>query len=125
MAERVEEIEEALNVELHLHLSQPPTPTLTPTEINQLFSNASDKHPLRPYLDYVGFLYQRMDPLPEQERFELGYRDFLQSPLQVFFLCLLLSCIIFPLVISFLNLYLVEILQSMEVGLAFSLSGTT
>ncbi|KAF3446026.1 hypothetical protein FNV43_RR11204 [Rhamnella rubrinervis] len=39
-------------------------------------------HPLRPYLDYVGYLYQRMDPLPEQERFELGYRDFLQSPLQ-------------------------------------------
>uniref|UniRef100_A0A6M2EL43 Protein arginine N-methyltransferase n=1 Tax=Populus davidiana TaxID=266767 RepID=A0A6M2EL43_9ROSI len=40
------------------------------------------RHPLRPYLDYVGFLFQRMDPLPEQERFELGYRDFLQSPLQ-------------------------------------------
>ncbi|KAL2637605.1 hypothetical protein AAZX31_06G072300 [Glycine max] len=42
----------------------------------------SQRHPLRPYLDYVGYLYQRMDPLPEQERFELGYRDFLQSPLQ-------------------------------------------
>ncbi|KAI4337395.1 hypothetical protein L6164_015819 [Bauhinia variegata] len=42
----------------------------------------SQKHPLRPYLDYVAYLYQRMDPLPEQERFELGYRDFLQSPLQ-------------------------------------------
>ncbi|KAG9450145.1 hypothetical protein H6P81_010110 [Aristolochia fimbriata] len=40
------------------------------------------KHSLRCYLDYVAFLYQRMDPLPEQERFELGYRDFLQSPLQ-------------------------------------------
>ncbi|KAF5936430.1 hypothetical protein HYC85_027559 [Camellia sinensis] len=40
------------------------------------------RHPLRPYLDYVAYLYQRMDPLPEQERFELGYRDFLQSPLQ-------------------------------------------
>ncbi|XP_048331972.1 protein arginine N-methyltransferase 1.5 [Ziziphus jujuba] len=39
-------------------------------------------HPLRPYLDYIAYLYQRMDPLPEQERFELGYRDFLQSPLQ-------------------------------------------
>ncbi|XP_031374612.1 protein arginine N-methyltransferase 1.5 isoform X2 [Punica granatum] len=39
-------------------------------------------HPLRVYLDYVGYLYQKMDPLPEQERFELGYRDFLQSPLQ-------------------------------------------
>ncbi|KAG5031024.1 hypothetical protein JHK85_015006 [Glycine max] len=30
----------------------------------------SQRHPLRPYLDYVGYLYQRMDPLPEQERFE-------------------------------------------------------
>ncbi|XP_037494442.1 protein arginine N-methyltransferase 1.5 [Jatropha curcas] len=40
------------------------------------------RHPLRSYLDYVGYLFQRMDPLPEQERFELGYRDFLQSPLQ-------------------------------------------
>jgi protein arginine N-methyltransferase 5 len=40
------------------------------------------KHPIRSYLDYVGYLYQKMDPLPEQERFELGYRDFLQSPLQ-------------------------------------------
>ncbi|XP_057957491.1 protein arginine N-methyltransferase 1.5 [Malania oleifera] len=40
------------------------------------------RHPLRPYLDYIAYLYQRMDPLPEQERFELGYRDFLQSPLQ-------------------------------------------
>ncbi|KAL1300919.1 hypothetical protein HN51_045546 [Arachis hypogaea] len=40
------------------------------------------RHALRPYLDYVGYLYQKMDPLPEQERFELGYRDFLQSPLQ-------------------------------------------
>ncbi|XP_074334403.1 protein arginine N-methyltransferase 5 isoform X2 [Apium graveolens] len=40
------------------------------------------RHPLRPYLDYVGYLYQRMDVLSEQERFELGYRDFLQSPLQ-------------------------------------------
>ncbi|XP_068639169.1 protein arginine N-methyltransferase 5-like [Aristolochia californica] len=40
------------------------------------------RHSLRCYLDYVAFLYQRMDPLSEQERFELAYRDFLQSPLQ-------------------------------------------
>ncbi|KAF6160040.1 hypothetical protein GIB67_033124 [Kingdonia uniflora] len=39
--------------------------------------------PLRSYLDYIGHLYQRMDPLPEQERFELSYRDFLQSPSQI------------------------------------------
>ncbi|XP_057434586.1 protein arginine N-methyltransferase 1.5 [Lotus japonicus] len=42
----------------------------------------SQRHSLRPYLDYVAYLYQKMEPLPEQERFELGYRDFLQSPLQ-------------------------------------------
>ncbi|KAG8391553.1 hypothetical protein BUALT_Bualt01G0199600 [Buddleja alternifolia] len=40
------------------------------------------RHPLKSYLDYVAYLYQSMDPLPEQERFELGYRDYLQSPLQ-------------------------------------------
>ncbi|XP_065849543.1 protein arginine N-methyltransferase 1.5 [Euphorbia lathyris] len=40
------------------------------------------KNPLRPYLDYIAYLFQRMDPLTEQQRFELGYRDFLQAPLQ-------------------------------------------
>ncbi|XP_075642080.1 protein arginine N-methyltransferase 1.5 isoform X2 [Castanea sativa] len=49
---------------------------------NDSSSDGVQRHPLRPYLDYVGYLYQKMDPLPEQERFELGYRDFLQSPLQ-------------------------------------------
>ncbi|CAA6671219.1 unnamed protein product [Spirodela intermedia] len=45
-------------------------------------NNAIPRHQLRPYLDYVAYLYQRMDPLPEQDRIEHGYRDFLQSPLQ-------------------------------------------
>ncbi|KAF8685978.1 hypothetical protein HU200_043904 [Digitaria exilis] len=40
------------------------------------------RHALSPYLDYIAYLYQKMDPLPEQERFEINYRDFLQSPLQ-------------------------------------------
>ena len=92
------------------------------------------RHPLRPYLDYIGFLYQRMDPIPDQERFEvgyalilsphihargcehmshpalffssnscsflcqLGYRDFLQSPLQVHFYNLLFLLIFLLLV---------------------------
>lgn len=30
------------------------------------------RHALRPYLDYVAYLYQSMDPLPEQERFEVS-----------------------------------------------------
>ena len=29
------------------------------------------RHPLGPYLDYVGYLFQSMDPIPEQERFEV------------------------------------------------------
>ncbi|KAJ3696287.1 hypothetical protein LUZ60_001664 [Juncus effusus] len=47
-------------------------------------SNQGDnyRHALRPYLEYVAHLYQKMDPIPEQECFEIGYRDFLQSPLQ-------------------------------------------
>ncbi|XP_062117161.1 protein arginine N-methyltransferase 1.5 [Humulus lupulus] len=51
---------------------------------NQSISNVDGdkRHPLRSYLDYIGYLYQKLDPIPEQERFELGYRDFLQSPLQ-------------------------------------------
>eukprot|EP00850_Spirogloea_muscicola_P005195 SM000023S07651 [mRNA] locus=s23:659320:666064:- [translate_table: standard] len=40
------------------------------------------KHPLRPYLEYVAHLYRKLEPLSEQERFEMGYRDFLQAPLQ-------------------------------------------
>ncbi|XP_062224111.1 protein arginine N-methyltransferase 5-like isoform X4 [Phragmites australis] len=40
------------------------------------------RHVLSPYLDYTAYLYRRMDPLPEQECFEINYRDFLQSPLQ-------------------------------------------
>ncbi|XP_020245185.1 protein arginine N-methyltransferase 5 isoform X2 [Asparagus officinalis] len=49
---------------------------------NHSEGGAPIRHFLRPYLEYVAYLYRRMDPLPEQECFELGYRDFLQSPLQ-------------------------------------------
>ena len=79
-----------------------------------LYSVDIQKHPLRSYLDYIGYLFQKMDSLPQQERYEvghslssfsfvlsafsfisfsdsfslclsyqIGYRDFLQSPLQV------------------------------------------
>ncbi|PSR91898.1 Protein arginine N-methyltransferase [Actinidia chinensis var. chinensis] len=59
-----------------------------PMGSSELAANHTDnfdsvqRHSLRAYLDYVAYLYQKMDPLPEQERLELGYRDFLQSPLQ-------------------------------------------
>ncbi|KAJ4826141.1 Protein arginine N-methyltransferase 1.5 [Turnera subulata] len=44
------------------------------------FSHLS--HPLKSYLDYIGFLFQKMDPLSEQELLKLGFRDCLRSPLQ-------------------------------------------
>lgn len=72
------------NHSIQMVLSGKPVHSL-PKGSLELGSNDADgiqRHPLRSYLDYVGYLYQRMDPLPEQERFELGYRDFLQSPLQ-------------------------------------------
>lgn len=60
-----------------------------PKRISDLFPNHTDQnveaaqsHPLQPYLDHVSYLYQKIDPLPEQERFELDYRDYLQSPMQ-------------------------------------------
>ncbi|XVF10521.1 hypothetical protein REPUB_Repub07fG0190200 [Reevesia pubescens] len=55
-----------------------------PAEANHIDENVNSvqRHPLRSYLDYVGYLYQKMEPLSEQERLELGYRDFLQAPLQ-------------------------------------------
>ncbi|XP_038710078.1 protein arginine N-methyltransferase 1.5 isoform X2 [Tripterygium wilfordii] len=55
---------------------------ITGKPIHALPKADMQRHPLKSYLDYVAYLFQRMDPLPEQERFELGYRDFLQSPLQ-------------------------------------------
>ncbi|KAI3877528.1 hypothetical protein MKX03_030638, partial [Papaver bracteatum] len=53
-----------------------------PTNYSNNHVDGIARHPLRSYLDYVAYLYQMMDPLPEQERVELSYRDFLQSPLQ-------------------------------------------
>lgn len=44
---------------------------------------APAKHPLRTYLEYLAYLYRKLEPLSEQERFEISYRDFLQAPLQV------------------------------------------
>jgi len=39
--------------------------------------------PLRTYLEYLAYLYRKLEPLSEQERFGISYRDFLQAPLQV------------------------------------------
>ncbi|XP_061364320.1 protein arginine N-methyltransferase 1.5-like isoform X2 [Gastrolobium bilobum] len=42
----------------------------------------SQRHSLRPYLDYVSHLYRGLHFLSEQERLEFGSRDVLRPPLQ-------------------------------------------
>lgn len=53
-----------------------------PNVANGYGEGLSPKHPLKLYLEYIGHFYRKMPPISEQERFELGYRDFLQAPLQ-------------------------------------------
>ncbi|GLC44329.1 hypothetical protein PLESTB_000481500 [Pleodorina starrii] len=45
-------------------------------------SNPGEAHPLRPYWDYLCFLFRRLEAVGEQERQEASYRDYLQVPLQ-------------------------------------------
>ncbi|KAH7294838.1 hypothetical protein KP509_27G021300 [Ceratopteris richardii] len=45
-------------------------------------AGVASRHPLKLYLEYLSHLYRKLPPISEQERFELGYRDFLQAPLQ-------------------------------------------
>ena len=41
-----------------------------------------DSNPLKPYWEYLSFLFRRMEALSENEQAEFDYRDYLQSPLQ-------------------------------------------
>lgn len=59
-----------------------PTTASSESSANGSEDGVFPRHPLRPYLEYIAYLYRRMDLPTEQERFEIGYRDFLQAPLQ-------------------------------------------
>ncbi|BBN09504.1 type II protein arginine methyltransferase [Marchantia polymorpha subsp. ruderalis] len=65
-----------------LHQVDEPPPPSTDANSNGAEDVYHAKHPLKSYLEYVSHLYRKMDPPTEQERFEMGYRDFLQAPLQ-------------------------------------------
>ncbi|GIL73292.1 hypothetical protein Vretimale_4879 [Volvox reticuliferus] len=45
-------------------------------------TNPGEFHPLRPYWEYLCFLFRRLEAVGEQERQETSYRDYLQVPLQ-------------------------------------------
>ncbi|CAH2061266.1 unnamed protein product [Thlaspi arvense] len=42
----------------------------------------AQKHPHKPYLDYLSNLFEKMEPLSEQERIDFRHRDCLCTPLQ-------------------------------------------
>lgn len=44
--------------------------------------NPGESHPLRPYWEYLCFLFRKLEPLCERDRVEADYRDYLQAPLQ-------------------------------------------
>lgn len=44
--------------------------------------NPGETHPLRPYWEYLCFLFRKLEAVPEHDRVELSYRDYLQAPLQ-------------------------------------------
>ncbi len=45
-------------------------------------TDPGESHPLRPYWEYLCFLFRRLEVVGEQERQEASYRDYLQVPLQ-------------------------------------------
>ncbi|KAG2500070.1 hypothetical protein HYH03_002347 [Edaphochlamys debaryana] len=45
-------------------------------------TDPGEVHPLRPYWEYLCFLFRRLEVVGEQERAEASYRDYLQVPLQ-------------------------------------------
>ncbi|PNW85217.1 hypothetical protein CHLRE_03g176550v5 [Chlamydomonas reinhardtii] len=45
-------------------------------------TDPGESHPLRPYWEYLCFLFRRLEVVCEQERQEASYRDYLQVPLQ-------------------------------------------
>ncbi|ESQ46413.1 hypothetical protein EUTSA_v10000691mg [Eutrema salsugineum] len=44
--------------------------------------SGTQTHPYKPYLDYISNLFNSMEPLSEQERMKLGYRDLMSTLLQ-------------------------------------------
>ncbi|KAK7320731.1 hypothetical protein VNO77_30468 [Canavalia gladiata] len=67
---------------IQIIISAEPVPTniFVEDHYNTHFHEVSKRHPLLPYRDYIALLYQRMDPLTEQERVEYCIRDVVQKP---------------------------------------------
>lgn len=64
---------------------KPPQPAAPDSDgVGGTFSitDPGESHPLRPYWEYLCFLFRRLEAVGEQERQEASYRDYLQVPLQ-------------------------------------------
>lgn len=47
-----------------------------------VLNNPGEAHPLRPYWEYLCFVFRKLPVLSEDARTESEYRDYLQAPLQ-------------------------------------------
>ncbi|GFH21885.1 protein arginine N-methyltransferase, partial [Haematococcus lacustris] len=43
---------------------------------------SGESHPLRPYWEYLAYLFRKLPAIPDELRQEMEYRDYLQAPLQ-------------------------------------------
>lgn len=61
----------------------PPSSSLTSDPpLGFTITNPGDNHELKPYHDYLSFLFRKMDAVSDQDQAESEYRDYLQAPLQ-------------------------------------------
>ncbi|KAJ9525988.1 hypothetical protein QJQ45_009372 [Haematococcus lacustris] len=47
-----------------------------------VINNPGESHPLRPYWEYLAYLFRKLPAIPDELRQEMEYRDYLQAPLQ-------------------------------------------
>lgn len=61
------------------------------TTVPSLGPSAGEAHPLRPYWEYLSYLFRKLPVLSSDEQLEADYRDYLQAPLQPLQVSVMLS----------------------------------
>lgn len=59
-----------------------PTPPPPPGTDGEAAPIGAANHPLRCYWEYLSYIFRKLEATSEQEMVEMGYRDYLQAPLQ-------------------------------------------
>ncbi|KAK3257302.1 Protein arginine N-methyltransferase 5, partial [Cymbomonas tetramitiformis] len=57
-------------------------PALGAVPAGKTVTASGSAHKLQHHYEYLAYFFHKMEAVPEQERFEVSYRDYLQAPLQ-------------------------------------------